>query len=817
MAGDRIRDQARVVVIGGGITGCSVAYHLALAGWTDVLLVEKAQLTAGSTCQAAGLVTAFNPSSTMMAFRRYSIELYRSLGAFETVGSVRLASSPEQLRELERTASRARGIGLEAEVIGATEARALMPATSSESLYGAVHLAGDGYLDPHGTTHAVADAARKLGVRITTGVRVTGFRLSARREVTAVLTEDGEIATELVVNAAGMWAPQVAAMVGGFIPSTPVDHQHVALKAVPGSELPRDMPCFRDPDNLVYGKAEQGGMVFGGYETNPVSRWEDGVPWDHAATSLPSDWERFAPLMDGAIRRFPFLADAEAIRLVCHPDAMTPDANPLLGPLPEVRGFWVAAGLSLNGFGGGGGIGRAMAGWITAGDPGVDIGPYRAWRFADVYRDPSFTAGLARETYADYYRLRWPYDADVAGRPKRLSALHGRLQETGAAFGTKAGWERADHHEPGRPWRRSGRDQASYGWTEPPWFQRVCAEARAVRERAGIIDLSSFGKIAVEGPGALALLDRVAAGRMDRPVGSVTYTPFLDERGGMVADVTVSRLGDERFRVVTGAGFVASDLAWLRRHAEDSADLPAVTLRDVSGEVATIGLWGPRARDILAATTGDDVGDAAIPMRQTRRIAVAGATVDAARISYAGELGWELSMAAEDAVRVWDALWAAGGPLGLEPFGYRALDMLRMEKGYRYYSVDMTMLETPDEAGLGSFVRRGPGDFIGRAALEARRSAEPDGPARRLRTLVMGGPEYRAIYGGEAVRRHGAVISRLRSVAFGPTVGHTIGLAYLSADIADGTALEVDVFEERLEATVATDVLVDPDGDRMRV
>jgi len=359
------------VVIGGGITGCSVAYHLALAGWTDVLLVEKHVLTAGSTCQAAGLVTAFNPSSTMMGFRRYSIALYESLGVFQRVGSLRLASSREQLGELQRTASRARGIGLDAEVIGPEEALALMPAMSPASLYGAVHLAGDGHLDPHGATHALADAARALGVRIRQGVRVTGFELDARRAVRRVLTDADPIDTEVVVNAAGMWAPQVAAMVGGFIPSTPVDHQHIALKAVPGHELPREMPCFRDPDNLVYGKAENGGMVFGGYETDPVSRWEDGVPWEHAARSLPPDYERFAPLMAGAIRRFPFLADAEAVRLVCHPDAMTPDANPLLGPLPGVRGFWVAAGLSLNGFGGGGGIGQAMAGWITAGDPGV--------------------------------------------------------------------------------------------------------------------------------------------------------------------------------------------------------------------------------------------------------------------------------------------------------------------------------------------------------------------------------------------------------------------------------------------------------------
>ncbi len=807
-------EGARVVVIGGGITGCSVAYHLALAGWTDVLLVEKAQLTAGSTCQAAGLVTAFNPSATMMGFRRYSIELYERLGVFEAVGSLRLASSREQLLELERTASRARGIGLDAGVIGADEARRLMPAISPDHLFGAVHLAADGHLDPHRTTHAVADAARALGVRIRTGLRVTGFEVSPGREITGVITEEGVIATDLVVNAAGIWAPQVAAMVGAFIPSTPVDHQHIALKAVPGSELPRDMPCFRDPDNLVYGKSEHGGMVFGGYETNPVSRWEDGVPWDHAARSVPEDYERFAPLMAGAIRRFPFLADAEAIRLVCHPDAMTPDSNPLLGPLPGVRGMWVAAGLSLNGFGGGGGIGRAIAGWITAGDPGVDIGPYRASRFGEVYRDPSFAAGLARETYSDYYRLRYPFDADLAGRPRRLSALHGRLQEAGAVFGTKAGWERADHHDPGAPWRRAGRDQVGYGWTRPPWFERVAAEVKAVRERAGIIDLSSFGKIAVDGRGALGLLQRVSANDVDRPVGSLVYTQWCDERGGMVADVTITRLAGDRFRVVTGAGYLAADMAWLGSHVVERDG--EVTIRDVSGDLATIGLWGPRARDVLAGASGDDVGDEVIPLRQAREIRVGSAPVLAARISYAGELGWELSTEARWAVGVWDRLRAAGAGAGLEPFGYRALEALRMEKGYRYFGTDLTMLDTPFEAGLGPFVRLGKGPFTGREALIEARAAAPDGPVRRLRTMIIGGPDYVPVYGGEAVRSRGDVIGRLRSIAYGPTVGRTIAYAYLDAAIGAGSALEVDVFDRRVTASVAADVLVDPAGERMR-
>jgi 4-methylaminobutanoate oxidase (formaldehyde-forming) len=807
-------DQARVVVIGGGITGCSVAYHLAEAGWTDVLLVEKAQLTAGSTCQAAGLVTVFNPSATMMRFRRYSVELYERLGVFERSGSLRLASSREQLRELERAASRARGIGLDVAVVSADEAVRRIPAISRQDLHGAVFLGQDGHLDPHSATHALADAARTLGVRIRTGVRVTGIELTPRRAVSRVLTDRGPIDTELVVDAAGIWAPQVAAMVGGFIPSTPVDHQHIALRAVPGHELPNDMPCFRDPDNLVYGKSEHGGMLFGGYEAEPAARWVDGVPWDHAATSLPPDYERFTPLMAGAVRRFPFLADAEVIRLVCHPDAMTPDANPLLGPLPGVHGFWVAAGLSLNGFGGGGGIGRAMAGWITAGDPDVDVGPYRAWRFADVYRDPVWSAALSREAYADYYRLRYPYDADVAGRPRRLSALHGRLQDTGAVFVAKAGWERAELHEPGRAWRRAGRSGHADGWRQPGWFDRVGEECRAVRERVGLIDLSSFGKISVSGPGALALLQRVCANDVDRAVGSVVYTQFLDERGGMLADVTVTRLGPAAFRVVTGAGYVAGDMGWLMANRQD-ADA-AVDVDDESEAWACLGLWGPAARTVLGLASEDPVDDRALPLRRAVDIQIGPAPVLASRISYAGELGWELYIRPSWATAVWDELTAAGRETGLEPFGYRALESLRLEKGYRYYGTDLTMQETPDEAGLGGFVRLDKGPFIGADAVRARREREPDGPARRLRTVLIADAEYRPIFGGEAVRQAGTVVGRLRSAGFGYGVGRTIGTVYLPSDTQEGAELEVDVFDERMPAVVAPDVLVDPAGDRLR-
>jgi len=810
-------EQARVVVIGGGITGVSVAYHLAEQGWTDVLLVEKAGLTAGATSQAAGLVTAFNPSSTMLAWRRYSIELYGRLGVFSAVGSVRLASSPEQLKELERTASRARGVGLDVDVISAAEACRLLPAISPEALYGAVYLPGDGYLDPHGATHGLAAAARSKGVRIRTNTRVTGFELGSRREIRRVLVDGGEpIDTELVVNAAGLWAPRVAEMVDAFIPSTPVDHQHVALKAVPGHELPAEMPAWRDPDNLVYGKAEHGGMLFGGYEADPPARWLDGAPWDHAATAMAPDWNRFQPLMEGAIRRFPFLADAEAVRLVCHPDAMTPDANPLVGPMPGVPGFWVAAGLSLNGFGGGGGIGRAVAAWITTGDPGVDIAPYRAWRFADTYRDRQFAAALARETYADYYRLRFPYDADVAGRPRRLSALNERLEKAGAVFGTKAGWERADLHRPGEPWSRSGRLPRERGWARPDWFERVGEEHRAVRERAGLIDLTSFGKIEVSGPGALALLQRAATNDVDRPVGSAVYTQFLDPTGGVVADVTATRLADDRFRVLTGAGYLAADLGWLVARAADDPPIDDVDVRDATDDWTIVGLWGPRARDVLGAMTSDAVDDAALPVRQARTIRVGVVTVLATRLSYAGELGWELTIEPGQAVAVWDALVAAGRPHGVEPIGYRALESLRLEKGYRYFGAELTPRETPFDAGLDRFVRLEVGDFVGREALLARRATEPGGPSRRLRTVVIGGSDWLPVYGGEAVRVDGDVVGRLRSAAFGFTVGRTVGTTYLPAAIPEGAEVAVDVFADRVAGVVAADVLVDPSGARMR-
>ena len=787
-------ERARAVVIGGGITGTSVAYHLAKAGWRDVVLVEKDELTSGSTCHAAGLVTQFNPSPTMMRFRRYSIELYQEVGVFETVGSLRFASSRDQMMELQRGVSRARGIGLDVELISADEATRLMPAITLDSLYGAVWVPGDGHLDPHTATHALAAAARSLGGQIFTHRRVTGIALSDKGAVQAVDTDAGRIETGIVVVAGGIWGPQLAAMAGAFVVSTPVDHQHAALLAVPGHQMQHDMPCFRDPDNLVYGKAEAGGMVLGGYEANPVARWIDGVPWDHAGTSLPPDEKRFEPLLAGAARRFPFLHEAGIKKLVCHPDAMTPDAGPLVGPVPGVRGLYMAAGLSLNGFGGAGGIGRAIAELVTAGETELDLYPYRPWRFGAVHRDHRYAAELARETYKYYYYLRYPFDADESGRPRRTSALHTRMQDLGAVFGVKHGWERPDYFETGRPWRRAGPDQRVFGFTRPPYFDLLAEEHRAFRERVGIIDMSSFGKIEITGPGALPLLERVADNLINLPVGSVVYTQLLEPGGGIAADVTITRLALDHFRLVTGAGYVDSDLGWLEMQVRDGDS--NVHLRESSEELAVIGMWGPHARNVLEKVTRDDVSDLGFPFMQARQIRIDGFAVLAQRVTYVGELGWELYVEPGTAGQVWDRLIGAGSAFGITPGGYRVLDSLRMEKGYRYYGTDMGLLDNPFEAGLGFCVRREKWSSL---------SAEI---TRRLRTLAVGGQEYVPIYGGEAVLSGGRVVGRLRSCAYGFTVTKNLAYSYLPMDLKPGAHVEVEVFGQTLPATVMSDAVL---------
>ncbi len=806
-----MKDQAHVVVIGGGIYGVNIAYHLFKLGWRDIVLLEKGEIASGESSHAAGVVTQFATSKTMMQFRKYSIELYSELGLFNHVGSLRVASSRDQLKELERSVSRAKAIGMDVEVISPSEAVKVMPQISDKDLYGAIYLPRDGHLDPYGTTTAMARLIKEMGVDVNTHTRVTGLELSPKGEIQKVITDKGSIKTNLVVNAAGMWAPRIAAMVGVYLPTTPVDHQHIAIKAVTGHEFSKQTPCLRDPDNLVYMREEQGGLVIGGYEPNPLARWIDGVPWEHSNATLPASYDRFEMLLEGAIRRIPFLKDAGIIDITCHPGAYTPDCQPMLGPVAGARGLWMAAGMSLNGYGGAGGMGRLMADWIVNGEAPMDVYAYRATRFGNYFENPEYAAERTRESVKYYYAMRFPNDENEWARPHRVSPVHYRLQELGAVFGEKFGWERVLYFDPNKPWRRAGADQKEWGWNKPPYFDRVEEEHRATRERVTLFDLTSFGKIEVTGRDALKLLQRVTDSNMDKPVGSAMYTQFLNTRGGVEADITVTRIAQDKFWVVTGSGFIANDLAWLQMKSPQEDD---VTIRDITEEWTCLALWGPKARPVLSKATQDSVTNEAFPYLTAKFITINGIRVWAQRVSYVGEMGWELYTPNNRAQMVWDVLFAAGKGFGMEVGGYKVLDSLRLEKGYRYYTTDVTPLETPYEAGLGFCVHFDKGDFIGKDALFEKKK---NGFAVKLCTLVLDGETFTQIYGGEAIYREGKVLTRVRSGGYGYTVKKNILYAYLPIELSRaGTRVEVELLEGKYMAEVTATVLYDPKGEKLR-
>ena len=808
-----MKDQAQIVIIGGGIYGAQIAYHLAKYGRKDVVILEKGEIASGESSHAAGLVTQFATSQAMLKFRMYSIELYSELGLFDHVGSLRVASSREQLKELERSVSRAKALGLEVDVISPDEALKVMPQISKKDLYGGIFLPRDGQLDPYTTTTSMAKFAKELGVTIYTNTRVTGIELSAKGEVQRVLTDKGAIRCEIVINAAGLWAPRIAAMVGINIPTTPVDHQHIALKAVPGHEFTHETPCLRDPDNLVYMRQEQGGLVIGGYEPSPIARWIDGVPWEHGSATLPSNFDQFEMLLEGAIRRLPFLDKAGIITLVCHPGAYTPDCQPMLGPMPGVRGFWMLAGMSLNGYGGAGGMGKLLAEWIIEGEAPMDVYGYRATRFGNYYADHVYAAERTKESVKYYYRLRFPHDEHEKARPHRVSPVHYRLLEHGAVFGEKFGWERVNYFMPGQPSRRMGEDQRGWGWSRPPFFERVGEEHKATRERVTLFDLTSFGKIEVQGKGALPLLQRLTDSEINKPVGSAIYTQFLNSHGGIESDLTVTRLGEDYFWAITGSGFIGNDLARIQMHVDEQDG--EVSIRDITQEHACLALWGPKSRAVLQKITSDDVSNAAHPYLTTRPIIINGAKVYAQRVSYAGELGWELYIPNHRATMVWDMLVEAGNEFGLEVGGYKVLDSLRLEKGYRYFTADITPMETPYEGGLGFCVHLDKGDFIGREALVKQKA---EGIKRKLCTLVLtDGDDFTQIYGGEAVYHEDKVLSRIRSGGYGFTLKKNILYAYLPTELAkQGNRFMIDLIEGRREAEVTASVLLDPKGERAR-
>jgi 4-methylaminobutanoate oxidase (formaldehyde-forming) len=804
-----VKSHARAVVIGGGVGGAAIVYWLTRLGWTDVVLVERARVTSGSTFHSAGLVGQLRGSLSLTQMMMNSVELYRALGkevgletGWHEVGSLRLASSSERMEELSRQAGWAKTFGLPLELVSAQEAQRMFPPMSTDGVLGAAFLPTDGYIDPSQLTFALVEGARRRGAEICEDTRVTGIELD-RGRVKRVKTDKGDIETDLVVNAGGMFAPEVGRLVGVNVPLIPMAHEYLITRP---TGLPLDMPTMRDPSLLVYYRPESGGLIMGGYERDPAPWGLDGIAPDFNGKLLEADWDRFEPLMTNAIVRTPSIKDAEVVRLVNGPEAFTPDNEFILGPT-EVRGFWVAAGFCAHGLAGAGGMGRLVAEWIVEGRPGLDAWEMDSRRFGRHYISREYTLARTREVYSTYYDVKYPGHERTAGRPLRLSPVYPRLSELGAAFGEKSGWERANWFEPNGA--RGDESLRPRGWAGRLWSPAVGAEHMACRETAAIFDFTSFAKIDVRGRGAAEFLEGLTDNRVARAVGALTYTQMLNEGGGIECDFTVTRLAEDRFRIITGTAFGQHDLFWIRDHAADDG---SVQVEDVTSAYACIGLWGPAARDILQPLTTANIGNQAFPFMTAQQLAIGSVPVMALRVTYVGELGWELYCPSEFGLRLWDTIWESGRNRGLVAGGYKAVESLRLEKGYRAWASDISPDSDPYQSGVGFCVKLEKGDFIGRSALLKKREAPAD---TKLACLVLEDARSVAL-GSEPVRIGGKVAGRVTSGGYGYTVQKSIAYAYVPTTVAVGTPVEVEIFGTWVPGEIAKDPLYDPKGEKIR-
>ncbi len=807
-------ERARVVVVGGGVGGTSVAYHLAERGERDVVLLDRAELTSGSTFHSAGLVGQLRSDPTLTRMNMYSVELYRRLQEGEhppgwvECGGIRLACTPERMEETRRQIGWARTYGLPLEEISADEAKRMFPLMSTEGVLGAAYLRTDGYVDPSQLTLALAAGARAGGTRILTRTRVLGVEVANGR-VTGVRTDRGDIEAEVVVDCGGMFAAEIGRMAGVRVPVVPMSHQYLVTEPLRERDGVR-LPTLRDPDNLVYFREEVDGLLMGGYERRSAA-WaldataRDAVPADFNGRLLPEDWDRFEEIAANSRLRVPLMADAGIRKIINGPEAFTPDNEFCLGET-EVAGFFVAAGFCAHGIAGAGGIGRLMAGWIVDGEPDMDVWHMDVRRFGRHYRSPSYTLKRTVENYETYYDIPYPDRERAAGRPLRVSPAYGMHVALGAVFGEKAGWERVDYYASNAA--NGDETVRPSGWAGRRWSPAIGAEHAAARESAALFDESSFSKIEVTGAGAAALLEWLCDNEVAREVGAVTYTQCLNARGGIECDFTVTRTAEDAFLVVTGTAFGIRDLEWIRRHAPDDG---SVRVADVTGQYACFALWGPRSREVLAPLTPDGLGNDDFPYLTSREITVGDVPVRALRVTFAGELGWELYCSSEYGAALWRTLTGTGEVV---PGGYLAIDSLRLEKGYRVWGSDLSPDVTPYEAGLGFCVRLGkPGGFLGRDALVAARER---GLTRRLRCLTLDDPRAVCL-GNEPVRVGGTVSGRVTSGGYGHTVGRSIAYAYLPVESAEaGTRVEVEIFGEWVPGVVAREPLHDPEGARVR-
>jgi len=800
---------ARCVVIGGGVAGASVSYHLARHGWKDVVVLERHALTEGTTWHSAGFVGQLRSTISQTRMLMYSSQLYAELAStghdpgWRRVGGLRLATTPERVQELRRQESAATTYGLELELLTGAQARERLPLLQTDDVLAAAWLPGDGYLEPASLALALAQAARELGVRFHEHTPVVGIDVD-RGRVHAVRTEDHTILTDVVVNCAGAAAGVVGRLAGAAVPVVPMRHQYVVTAPLDPPVAP-DATTVRDPDRIVYFRPEAGGLLVGGYARDPAT-YDSDAPLAAPRTLFEEDPARFAESWAGAEHRVPALRDATITKVVNGPEAFTPDGEFLLGET-EVAGFWVAAGFCVHGLAGAGGVGKAIAEWITAGQPEWDVAAMDIRRFGAHDRLPRHARTRALEAYAQYYDIVHPHQERLTGRPLRRSPAYGLLQDLGAVFGEKAGWERPNWFAVNE--NGPGADPAlrPRGWAGHTWSPAIAAECLATRDAVAVYDQSSFAKLDVRGPGAVALLWHLCAGDVDRAPGTCVYTQLLNRRGGIEADLTVTRLDDEHFRLVTGTAFGGRDLGWIQRHLPGDGSVIAT---DVTSSLACLCLWGPRARALLQPLTDDDLSHTAFRFLRAREIGVGGIPVLAQRITFVGELGWELYCPTEYGAALWELLWDAGAAHDLVAGGYRAIDSLRLEKGYRVWGSDITPDVSPDEAGLSFAVRMDkPGGFLGHEALAAAT------PQRRLRCLVLDDP-LTVCLGNEPVRVGDDVLGRVTSGGYGHRVQRSIAYALLPPAVQEGDAVDVGVFGSWATARVAREPLYDPDGARVR-
>ncbi len=824
--------SARVVIVGGGIVGCSIAYHLALRGENDVVLLERKQLTSGTTWHAAGLVGQLRATHNLTRLAQYTTNLFSTLEqetgqatGFQQRGSVLVAPNKERLEEITRGASMARVFGVEVDIIGPSEIKELVPLTNVDDLVGGVYVPGDGVTNPVDTTQALAKGARARGVRIVENAKVSRIIVENGRAVGVAYEVDGtvgEIRADAVVNAAGMWGRELGDAAGAVVPLHAAEHFYIVTEPVAG--ISPMMPTLRDPDSCGYFREDTGKLLIGWFE--PVSKpWgmtkpggASGIPEEFSFGTLPEDFEHIAPLVEAATHRMPILAET-GIRLFFNgPESFTPDDRYLLGESPDVKSLFMACGFNSIGIQSSGGAGKVLADWILDGHPPMDLWDVDIRRVMPFQRNASYLHDRTVEALGLLYAMHWPFFQPATARGVRRSVLHDRLAAKNACFGETAGWERTNWFAPA-----GVTPEYEYSYGRQNWFPYSAEEHHAVRNAVGVFDQSSFGKFSVEGPDAEVVLNQICANDVAVPVGKIVYTQWLNERGGIEADLTITREAADRYLVVTAAATQVRDFAYLKANIPASARVVAT---DVTSAHAVLSVMGPNSRALLQSLTSrslaDDLSNVAFPFGTSRIIDLGYARVRASRVTYVGELGWELYIPTEFATGVFDAIVAAGPEFGMRHAGYHALNSLRMEKGYRHWGHDIGPDETPLEAGLGFVVAwNKSGGFIGREALMKQKLT---GVRQRLAQFSLVDSDKLLLH-NEPIVRDGVIVGRITSGMYGYTIGAALGMGYVSAPdgsvvdrdfVLNGT-YECEIAGERVPAKVSLDPWYDPKSERVKL